>query len=101
MVGESSAARADRFGGNRALLRKQTNSDKTIGHFAVGLFPYEFVASEMAPEINAGAGEEFAGDTAEKLNQRMRVGAFRSFLGNAQKEVLKGIVEVGMGPGFR
>ena len=98
MIGEHGATGADRFDGDRALLRKQVKSDKTIGHFAVRLFADEFVASEMAPEINAGAGEEFAGDAAEKLNQGIWIGAFRRFLGNTQKEILKGIVGVDVDP---
>jgi hypothetical protein len=101
VIGESSTAGADRFGGNGALLRKQTHSDKTFGEFAVGLFAYEFVASVSPPKINSGALEEFAGNAAEKLNQRIRVRALRSFCGKAQKEILKGSVEVSRGPAFQ
>ena len=52
-------------------MRKQAKSYETVGQFAVGLFAYEFVANMTPPEIHPGAVEEFAGDAAEKLNQRI------------------------------
>jgi hypothetical protein len=70
------------------------DSDETLGQFAVGLFPHEFVSGVTPPEINSGALKEFSGDTAEKLNQGIWIGALRRFLGNTQKEILKGIVGV-------
>lgn len=98
MVGESRAAGADCIGGNRALLRQQTETNETLGEFAVRLFAYEFISGVTPPEINSGALKEFAGDAAEKLNQRIWIGAFRRFLGDAQKEVLKGNVGVDVDP---
>ncbi|MGA7376278.1 MAG: hypothetical protein WBW36_08030 [Candidatus Sulfotelmatobacter sp.] len=74
------------------------NSDETLGQFAVGLFSHEFVSGVPPPEINSGALKEFAGDPAEKLNQGIWIGAFRRFLGNTQKEILKGIVGVDVNP---
>ena len=74
------------------------DSDETLGQFAVGLFPNEFVSGLPPPEINSGALKEFAGDAAEKLNQGIWIGAFRRFLGNTQKEILKGIVGVDVDP---
>ncbi|MFZ0539167.1 MAG: hypothetical protein WAM47_20040 [Candidatus Sulfotelmatobacter sp.] len=74
------------------------NSDETLGQFAVGLFSHEFVSGVPPPEINSGALKEFAGDPAEKLNQGIWIGAFRRFLGNTQKEILKGIVGVDVDP---
>ena len=70
------------------------DSDETLGQFAVGLFPNQFISGVTPPEINSGALKEFAGDAAEELNQGNWVGAFRRFLGDAQKELLKGIVGV-------
>ncbi|MFY9950226.1 MAG: hypothetical protein WA261_11830 [Candidatus Sulfotelmatobacter sp.] len=74
------------------------NSDETLGQFAIGLFSHEFVSGVPPPEINSGALKEFAGDPAEKLNQGIWIGAFRRFLGNTQKEILKGIVGVDVNP---
>ncbi|MGB7600637.1 MAG: hypothetical protein WBM24_10060 [Candidatus Sulfotelmatobacter sp.] len=73
-------------------------SDETLGQFAIGLFPYEFISGVTPPEINSGALKEFAGDAAEKLNQGIGIGAFRCFLGDTQKEILKGIVGVDVDP---
>jgi hypothetical protein len=101
VIGEGSVAGTNRVGRNCALLRKQTQSDEALGEFALGLFAYEFVASVSPPEIDSGALEELAGNAAEKLNQRIWVGALCSFCGKAQKEILKGSVEVSMGPAFR
>lgn len=72
-----------------------------LGEFAVSLFAYEFVAGVPPPEINTGALEEVAGDSAEKLYQGIYIGALSSFCRNKQKEILKGIVEVGVSPASR
>jgi len=79
VIGEGSVAGTNRVGRNCALLRKQTQSDEALGEFALGLFAYEFVASVSPPEIDSGALEELAGNAAEKLNQRIWVGALCSF----------------------
>jgi hypothetical protein len=101
VIDESSAPRADRLCGNSALMRKQAKSYETFRQFAVGLFAHEFVANKTPPEIDPGAVEELAGDAAEKLNQRICVGAFCRFRGNAQKEFLKGVVGINVGSAFR
>lgn len=93
-IGESGAAGTDCIGGNGALLRQQTKSDETLGQFAIRLFPYEFISVMASPEINARALKEFASDAAEKLNQRIWIGAFRRLLGDTKKETLKGIVGI-------
>lgn len=80
------------------MLRKQMDSDETLGQFAVGLFPNEFVPGVTPPEINSGALKEFAGDAAKELNQGIWVGAFRRFLSDPQKEILKSIVGVDVDP---
>jgi hypothetical protein len=83
------------------LLRKQTQSDKTLGQFAVGLLPNEFVTGMTPPEINSGALKKLAGGAAEKLDQGSRISAFRSFRGNPQKEFLKRFVGTTLDADFR
>jgi hypothetical protein len=98
VVGEGCAAGTDCVGSDCALLRKQTESNETFGQFAVRLFPYEFISGVTPPKIDTGALKKFASDPAEKLNQGIWIRAFRRFLGDAQKEVLKGNVGVDVDP---
>ncbi|MGO9516320.1 MAG: hypothetical protein ACLPND_04685, partial [Candidatus Korobacteraceae bacterium] len=72
-----------------------------LGQFAVRLFPNEFVTRMTSPEIYPGALKELARGTAEKLDEGSRIGAFRSFRGDPQKEFLKRFVGTTLDADFR
>jgi len=65
-------------------LGKQTQSDETVGQFAVGLLSDEFIAGVTAPKVNAADLEEFASGRAKELDQRGGVGPLRGFGGDPQ-----------------
>jgi hypothetical protein len=101
VIDEGSSAGADHPSGDDALLRKETYADKTLGQFPVGLFSDKFIARVTPPEINAAALKKLTRSVAEELDQQVGIRAFRSFRVDPQKEFLKSLVGVGLGPGFR
>ncbi|MGO9516325.1 MAG: hypothetical protein ACLPND_04710, partial [Candidatus Korobacteraceae bacterium] len=72
-----------------------------LGQLAVGLLPNQFVARVSPPEIYPGALKKLARGAAEELDQGGRIGAFRSFRGNPQKEFLKRFVGTTLDADFR
>jgi hypothetical protein len=94
MIRNDRAPAPHRIRRNRALLRKQPYTGKTLGQLAVRLFSNQFTSRLAAPKINAGAMEEVADRAAKKLDQGRGVGTFRCFAGNAQQKLLKVLVRV-------
>ena len=82
------------------MLRKEAETDETVGQLAHGLFSDEFVAGVVAPKIDAADLEKFAGGAAEQLDQSGRIRTLRGLGGDPQEEFLKGIVGVGKIPAF-
>jgi hypothetical protein len=101
LVYEDGPAAAHGVGGNCILLGEQAEADKVLGQLAIGLLADKFVAGVAAPEINSSDLEEFAGGSAKELNQGARIRAFRGLGSDAQEELLKGIVGIVRGAGFR
>jgi len=89
------------FCGDGALLERQPESDETLSHLAIGLFPDHFVVRLAPPEINPADLEELPRGSAKEVDQGAGVGALGGFGGNAQKEFLKGFVGVRQRTGFR
>ncbi len=101
LISEDRAALTHSFGCHGALIGFQSQTEKVIAQFPVGLLSDEFVASLAAPEINAGNLKESAGGSAEELNERLGIGAAAGLSGNEKEEFLEGLIRAGRHTGVR